>query len=60
MRITEFVWEDEERFGGLLSRDVVERLAVPGEVDDAGGDVHVHDPVHYLKRAKIHCIPVIF
>jgi hypothetical protein len=36
----------------VLAGDVVERLAVPGEVDDAGGDVHVHDPVHDLKTYK--------
>ncbi len=25
---------------------------MPGEVDDAGGDVHIHDPVHDLKTKK--------
>ncbi len=25
---------------------------MPGEVDDAGGDVHVHDPVHDLKTYR--------
>ncbi len=36
----------------VLSGDVVERLAVPREVDDAGGDVHIHDPVHDLKTYR--------
>ncbi len=34
--------------GLLPAVHVVEGLAVPREVDDARGDVHVHDPVHDL------------
>ena len=32
----------------LLAGHVVRGLAVSGEVDGAGRDVHVHDPVHDL------------
>ena len=38
----------------LLAGHVVCGLAVSGEVDGAGRDVHVHDPVHDLALDTCH------
>ena len=49
-----YIFPEHDMVMDLLAGHVVSGLAVSGEVDGAGRDVHVHDPVHDLALDTCH------